>query len=384
MGLPPIVRVNGNLYYLTAATNPKAGRLSQETLLSWAMALMNPRQLERFEKGEEVDLGFESAEGGRFRINICQQRSYTRMVCRHIPSEIKNFEELNLPPVVEELASLQRGLLLITGTTGSGKSTTLAAIIDYISRKRSCHIITIEDPVEFSFKDRKSIVTQREVGLDTGGFTQALKYALRQDPDVILVGEMRDEETMRMALSAAETGHLVLSTLHTMDATETINRILGSVSAHLQDQIRYQLAATLNGVISQRLLNRKDGEGRIPAVEVMVTNFRVKEMIVDSTRTADLSRAIEESKHIGMQTFDQSLMELFQKGFISEEEALNHCSNIQDFQLRLQGVVPGKWDGSKHEESGKSRKQKVAEALKSKTEGQDKVELDLIDIKKDS
>ena len=210
-----------------------------------------------------------------------------------------------------------------------------------------------------------------------------MKYALRQDPDVILVGEMRDEETMRMALSAAETGHLVLSTLHTMDATETVNRILGSVSAHLQEQTRYQLAATLNGVISQRLLKRKDGQGRIPAVEVMVTNFRVKEMIVDPTRTADLSRAIEESKHVGMQTFDQSLMDLFQKGFISEEEALLHCSNIQDFQLRLQGVVPGKWDG-KPEESMKSRKQKVAEALKSKKDDQDKVELDLVDTKKNS
>jgi len=383
VGLPPIVRVNGNLYYLSSAAQPKAARLTQELLYKWALELMNPRQREKFEKGEEVDLGFEVPDGGRFRINVCQQRSNTRMVCRHIPGEIKNFEELNLPPVVEELASLQRGLLLITGTTGSGKSTTLAAIIDHIARNRSCHIITIEDPIEFSFKDRKSIITQREVGLDTGGFTQALKYALRQDPDVILVGEMRDEETIRMALSAAETGHLVLSTLHTMDATETINRILGSVSPHVQEQTRYQLAATLNGVVSQRLLKRKDGEGRIPAVEVLVTNFRVKEMIVDPTRTSDLMRAIEDGKHIGMQTFDQSLMDLYQKGWISEEEALLHCSNIQDFQLRLQGVVPGKWDG-KPEETGKSRKQKVAEALKNKNDGQDRVELDLVDPKKNS
>lgn len=373
--------MNGHLYYLTTNQSQKVDRLTEEILHSWANLLMNPRQKERFDRGEEVDLGFECQGAGRYRINICQQRSNTRMVCRHIPAEIKNFEDLSLPPVVEELASLQRGLLLITGTTGSGKSTTLAAIIDHIARNRSCHIITIEDPVEFSFKDRKSIVTQREVGLDTGGFTQALKFALRQDPDVILVGEMRDEETMRMAISAAETGHLVLSTLHTLDATETINRILGGVNPALQDQVRHQLAATLNGVVSQRLLRRRDGQGRIPAVEILVSNFRVREMIMDPSQTKDISRAIEEGRHTGMQTFDQSLMELYQKGFISEEEALLHCSNIQDFQLRLQGVVPGKWD-AKGEEAGKSRKQRVAEALKSKAVDDEKVELDLGDTKK--
>ena len=368
--------MNGQLYYLTTNQTQKVDRLTEELLHSWAHLLMNPRQLERFERGEEVDLGFECASAGRYRINVCHQRSNTRMVCRHIPAEIKNFEELSLPPIIEELASLQRGLFLITGTTGSGKSTTLAAIIDYIARKRSCHIVTIEDPIEFSFKDRKSIVTQREVGLDTGGFTQALKFALRQDPDVILVGEMRDEETMRMAISAAETGHLVLSTLHTMDATETINRILGAVNPALQEQIRHQLAATLNGVVSQRLIRRKDGQGRIPAVEILVSNFRVKEMILDPTQTKDISRAIEEGRHSGMQTFDQSLMELYQRGLITDEEALLHCSNIQDFQLRLQGVVPGKWD-SKGEDTGKSRRQKVTEALKNRESGQDKVELDL-------
>ncbi|NBT59275.1 type IV pili twitching motility protein PilT, partial [bacterium] len=246
-----------------------------------------------------------------------------------------------------------------------------------------CHIITIEDPVEFSFKDRKSIITQREVGLDTGGFTKALKYALRQDPDVILVGEMRDEETMRMAIAAAETGHLVLSTLHTLDATETINRIVGSMEGSLHDQVRHQLAATLNGVVSQRLIRKKDGNGRIPALEILVNNVRIKEMIRDPSLTQDIRRAIEESRHNGMQTFDQSLMELYQKDLITEEEALLHCSNIQDFQLRLGGVVPGQWD-QKSEEVTKSRRQRIAEALKEKGKDNDKIEIDLSDSKKAS
>ncbi|NBX76255.1 MAG: PilT/PilU family type 4a pilus ATPase [Proteobacteria bacterium] len=384
VGLPPIVRVNGNLYYLNSSDSEKIARLSAEQLSQWALALMSPRQLEKFENGEEVDLGYESGEAGRYRINICYQRSNTRLVCRHIPAHIKTFEELNLPSVIEELASLPRGLILITGTTGSGKSTTLAAIIDYIAKNRSCHIITIEDPIEFSFKDRKSIVTQREVGLDTGGFTKALKYALRQDPDVILIGEMRDEETMRMALSAAETGHLVLSTLHTLDAVETINRIVGSVDGSLQEQMRHQLSATLNGVISQRLIRKKDGKGRIPALEILISNLRVKEMILDPSLTQDLRRAIEDGKHIGMQTFDQSLMDHYQKGLITEEEALLHCSNVQDFQLRLGGVVPGQWDEKSEGGSRKSRKEQIAEALKNKETDNEKIEVDLVEPKKAS
>jgi len=376
VGLPPIVRVNGNLFYLNPTENDQVSRLTQETLYSWALALMNHRQREKFENGEEVDLGFESPLSGRYRINICQQKSNVRLVCRHIPAEIKKIDELGLPSIVEELALLPRGLILVTGSTGSGKSTTLASIIDFIAKNRSCHIVTIEDPIEFSFKDRKSIITQREVGLDTKGFTGALKYALRQDPDVILLGEMRDEETMRIALAAAETGHLVLSTLHTMDATETINRIVGAVDPALQEQIRYQLAATLVGVLSQRLIKRKDGKGRIPAVEVAVNNIRIREMIVDSTQTHDIKRAIEEGRHIGMQTFDQSLMDLIQRGSISEEEALFHCTNIQDFQLRLGGVVPGQWD-QKPKETTKSRKERIAEALQQKNKENDRVELDL-------
>jgi twitching motility protein PilT len=231
-------------------------------------------------------------------------------------------------------------MILVTGATGSGKSTTLAAIIDYIARSRSCHIVTIEDPIEFVFKDRKSIVTQREVGMDTQNFVQALKYALRQDPDVLLVGEMRDEETIMMALNAAETGHLVLSTLHTVDAAETINRVLGSVSAGMQAAVRSQLGSVLVGVVSQRLLRRKDNKGRIAAVEILISNQRVKDMISDPARTTDLARVIEESNSVGMQTFDQSLMSLFQLGLISKEEAMNSCSNLRDLKAILKKGAP--------------------------------------------
>ena len=257
-GLPPIVRVNGRLYYLGDDAADDISRLSNPLLFNFAYALMNGRQSERYENGEEVDLGYEIVGVGRFRINVCQQRSNPRLVCRYIPDLIPSFEDLSLPPVIAELAMVKRGLILVTGATGSGKSTTLAALIDQIARNRSCHIVTIEDPIEFVFKDRKSIITQREVGLDTRSFVYALKYALRQDPDVILVGEMRDYETIHMALNAAETGHLVLSTLHTVDAPETINRILGTVPGDMQQAVRSQLASVIVGVVSQRLLRRAD------------------------------------------------------------------------------------------------------------------------------
>jgi twitching motility protein PilT len=366
-GLPPIVRVNGQLYYLGEEAGESVSRLSNSQLNQFSRALMNARQMEKYEGGEEVDLGYEITGIGRFRINICQQRSNPRLVCRHIPDSIKTIQELMLPPVCEQLAAAYRGLILVTGATGSGKSTTLAAMIDHIARTRSCHIVTIEDPIEFILKDRKSIVTQREVGLDTKNFTQALKYALRQDPDVILVGEMRDEETIHMALSAAETGHLVLSTLHTVDAKETINRIMGVVSAGNQSQVRAQLAAVLVGVVSQRLLKRKDGKGRIAAVEVLVSNVRVKDMISDPARTTDLRRVIEESRSLGMQSFDQSLMQLFQQQLITKEEALMNCSNPQDFQLRLDGVVGGEWREGPVEPST-DRQEQVKQLLENKSD----------------
>ena len=328
---------------------------------------MNSRQLEKYENGEEVDLGFEITGAGRFRINICQQRSNPRLVCRYIPDTIRTIEELNLPSAVLELTTGQRGLILVTGATGSGKSTTLAAMIDQIARTRSCHIVTIEDPIEFIFKDRKSIVTQREVGLDTRNFALALKYALRQDPDVILVGEMRDEETVLMAMAAAETGHLVLSTLHTNDASETVNRILGVVSGPMQNQARAQLSSVLSGVISQRLLRRKDGKGRIAAVEVLLTNQRVKDMIADPLRTNDLPKAIEESQSFGMQSFDQALMRLVSQDLITKEEALNNCTNIRDFQLRLGGIVAGEW----REEPEVSQENRQAQVKRILEEGEE-------------
>lgn len=337
--MPPIVRVNGNLFYLGDESKENITRLTPEHLRVWVNALLNSRQKEAYEAGEEIDLGFELQSGGRFRINICQQRGLPRLVCRYIPDRILTIDELGLPPAVKQLALSARGLLLVTGATGSGKSTTLAAIIDHIARTQSCHIVTIEDPIEFIFKDRRSVVTQREIGIDTRTFPKALKYALRQDPDVILVGEMRDEETVEMAINGAETGHLVLSTLHTNDASETINRVIGSMPSKSNAAVRAQLASTLIGVISQRLIPRADKKGRIAAHEIMVCNARVREMIIDPERTISIRTAIEESENIGMCSFDQSLMRLYRQKLISEEEALANCTNVRDFQMRLQGVV---------------------------------------------
>lgn len=369
------MRVNGHLYYLGEDGGENIARLTQQQLLGISQSLMTPRQLERYENGEEVDLGYEISGAGRFRINVCQQRNNPRLVCRYIPDLIRTIDELSLPQSVHDLTQLQRGLILVTGATGSGKSTTLAAMIDQIARARSCHIITIEDPIEFTFKDRKSIVTQREVGMDTRTFSLALKYALRQDPDVILIGEMRDEETIMMAMAAAETGHLVLSTLHTVDAMETINRVLGSVSPGMQNQARAQLSSVLVGVVSQRLLRKQDGKGRIAAVEILLSNQRIKDMISDPARTADLHRAIEENETLGMQSFDQSLMRLVAKGEITKEEALNNCTNLRDFQLKLEGITSGEW--REKEERTVSRQTAVKRILEN-TEDPQSIEIESI------
>lgn len=347
--MPPIVRVNGHLYFLKEDEQAESPRLSAVDLTEMIFALMGPRQQEKYNNGLEVDIGYEIKGSGRYRLNICQQRSTPRIVCRHIPDKIPNFHELCLPPAVEKLSLSHRGLILVTGTTGSGKSTTLAAMVDNIARTRSCHVVTIEDPIEFIFKDRKSIITQREVNLDTQSFKHALKYSLRQDPDVILLGEMRDEETILMALMAAETGHLVLSTLHTLDATETINRIIGAIPEGLQAQTRLQLASVLVGVISQRLLKRADGRGRIAAIEILICNRRAQEIIADPKRTKDLKEVISESRTSGMQSFDQSLMQLFQQKLITREEALANCTNPKDFQLVLEGVIGGGFKGDEGE-----------------------------------
>src|ERR671926_585858 len=304
-----------------------------------AFGMMNDFQKEKFKQTNEVDLAYGVPGLGRFRVNVFQQRGTVGSVFRVIPFKIQTIEQLMLPKVVEKLAREQRGLILVTGTTGSGKSTTLAAMIDHINAHETCHIMTIEDPIEFLIRDKRSIVNQREVGVDTMSFGQALKSALRQDPDVILVGEMRDLETIETALTAAETGHLVLSTLHTLDATETITRIISAFPPHQQKQVRLQLGAVLRGVISQRLVPRADGKGRVAAVEVLVSNSRVREMIEDKDRTKEIAQAIAQSfTTYGMQTFDQSLMLLFRANIITYEEALRQSSNPDDFALRVSGI----------------------------------------------
>ncbi|MEJ2068483.1 MAG: PilT/PilU family type 4a pilus ATPase, partial [Deltaproteobacteria bacterium] len=315
--------------------------LDASEIAKTAYQIMSERQRERFLREMEIDMGYGISGLGRFRVNIFQQRGTIAVALRVIPFGIKGFEELNLPvDVMERIANEGRGLVLLTGTTGSGKSTTLAAMIDHINRTRRSHIITIEDPIEFLHRDYKGIISQREIGTDTDNFAQALKMALRQDPDVILVGEMRDFETIETAILAAETGHLVLSTLHTLDAAETVNRIVAVYPPYQQKQIRLQLAGILKGVVSQRLLPRADGMGRVPAVEIMISTARIRDCIVDKEKTLEIHEAISEGHATyHMQTIDQSLMSLLRRELITYDEALRHSSNPDDFALRVKGIL---------------------------------------------
>ena len=342
-GLPPMFRVDGSLVPLKDAR-----RLPPEEISRMAFGIMNNFQKERFKEFNEIDLAYGVPGLGRFRVNIFQQRGTIGIVLRVIPFRIQSIEQLVLPPVLQKIAMHERGLILVTGTTGSGKSTSLAAMIDHINTHRTCHVMTIEDPIEFLIRDKRSIINQREVGVDTMSFGQALKSALRQDPDVILVGEMRDLETIETALTAAETGHLVLSTLHTLDATETINRIISAFPPYQQKQVRLQLGAVLKAVVSQRLVPKADGRGRVPAVEVLIANHMVRELVEDKDRTKEIADAIAKGhQSYGMQTFDQSLMFHLKKGIISYEEALRQASNPDDFALRLSGIAStsdAKWD----------------------------------------
>jgi len=307
-----------------------------EKILSF---LLNKWQKEKYIESKQIDISYGLKELGRFRINVFQQRGSPSLVCRHIPSKILSVEELNLPNVVTKISMEQRGLVLVTGTTGSGKSTTLAAMTQHINTNRNCHILTIEDPIEFMHRDHKSLINQREIGFDTDTFVNALRVGLRQDPDVILVGEMRDLETIETAMLAAETGHLVMSTLHTLDAMETINRIIAVFPSHQQAQIRRQLASILRGVISQRLMPRADGRGRVPAVEVLLGTARIRDCIDDPAKTKEIRDVIAKGQtSYGMQTFDQSLMFLLEKKLITYEEALMQCSNPDDFALRVKGI----------------------------------------------
>ncbi|HEX5067743.1 MAG TPA: type IV pilus twitching motility protein PilT [Myxococcota bacterium] len=334
-GLPAMFRVDGALVPLK-----NGERLSPEQVQKMAYGIMSPVQKAKFDETREVDLAYGIAGLGRFRVNCFQQRGTVGIVFRVIPFGVKSIEQLHLPKVIESIAMEQRGLILVTGTTGSGKSTTLAAMIDYINSNRTCHIMTIEDPIEFLIRDRRSIVNQREIGVDTMTFASALRAALRQDPDVILVGEMRDFETIETAITAAETGHLVMSTLHTLDATETINRIISVFPPYQQKQVRIQLASILKAVVSQRLVPRADSKGRVPALEVLVTTARVRECIADKDRTKEIHDAIAKGfSTYGMQTFDQSLMQHVKGQLVTYEEALKHVSNPDDFALRFRGIA---------------------------------------------
>ena len=334
VGNYPYIRVDGDLRALT-----EYSRISSEDMLNMAFSMMTNRQKQKFKENAELDMAYGVAGLGRFRVNVFQQRGNVGLVLRMIPTKIRSLDELYLPPIIEKICDESRGLVLVTGVTGSGKSTTLAAMIDRINSMRPEHIVTIEDPIEFLHRDKKGFVNQREVEVDTPSFGSALRASLRQDPDVILVGEMRDLETIQTALHAAETGHMVFSTLHTLDAVETINRIISVFPPPEQKQIRLQLAATLRAVISQRLVKRADGAGRVPAVEVLISTAYIRECIITPEKTRGIKDALAQgTSQYGMQTFDQSLYDLLQQGLISYEVALENASNPDDFKLRVQGI----------------------------------------------
>ncbi len=334
VGSHPLIRVDGTLVPMV-----EFKRLLQEDTIAMAFSMMSTQQKEKFKQLLEIDIAYSVPGLGRFRCNIFQQRGSVGLVLRLIPARIQTIRELLLPPVLERIAEEERGLVLVTGTTGSGKSTTLAAMVEHINSHRNCHIVTIEDPIEFLHRDKKSIVNQREVEVDTRAFSVAMRTALRQDPDVILVGEMRDFETIETALLAAETGHLVMSTLHTTDATETVNRIIAVFPPHQQKQIRIQLSAVLKAIISMRLLPRADGLGRVPAVEVLISTQYIRECIEVKEKTKLIRDAIAQgTSQYGMQTFDQSLFMLYKAGMITLEEALRHATNPDELRLRVQGI----------------------------------------------
>jgi twitching motility protein PilT len=364
-GLPPIFRIKGDL-----RTVRDVPALTREAIAQFAVHMMNDRQRADFEQHLDIDLAYGTPDGVRYRVNLFQQRGSVGMVLRLIPPEVPPFDRLNLPQAVLDLTNNARGIVLVTGATGSGKSTTLAAMIDYINTQQAYHIVTVEDPIEYTFRDKRSVLNQREIGFDTMSFSRALRAALRQDPDVILVGEMRDYETAEIAMTAAETGHLVLSTLHTVDATETVNRLISMFPTHQQQQARLTLASVLRGVISQRLLPRADGKGMVPALELMINTERVREMIEEPTRTREIKNAIQEGLHpYGMMTFDQSLASLVKERLVTYEEAVKHSTSPSDFALLFRGV------------SGSAQKSWTPSSTESKTgaPGHDEFEIEGFD-----
>jgi twitching motility protein PilT len=330
----PILRIYGHL-----EVQDDFPVLTREFLRRTAMRLLGEERYNDLMAGQEKDLGYHVQGSGRFRVNIFLSQGEVRFVLRHIPTKIPPFEDLHMPKVLEKLSMERRGMILVTGITGSGKSTTLAAMIDFMNRSRNDHIVTIEDPIEFVHQDRKCVVSQREIGNDSTTFAQALRSALRQDPDIILVGEMRDAETMEVALHAAETGHLVLSTLHTLNATETINRIISTFPPHQEDQIRAQLAAVIQGIVSQRLVVRADGKGRVPGVEVLIGTGLIRDCIRDPKKTPEIPAVMAAGQsQYGMQTFDQSLLALYREELITYETARDAATNPDDFDLKVKGI----------------------------------------------
>jgi twitching motility protein PilT len=334
-GTKPIVRIHGHL-----EVQDDLPLVNQEFVRRAVMTLLGEHRYDLLMQGREIDMGYRLPGVGRFRVNAFLSQGEVRAVFRHVPERTPTFEELYLPKVLERLCMERRGMILVTGITGSGKSTTLAAMIGFMNRNRNDHIITIEDPIEYVHEDNKCVISQREVGQDSLSFAQALRAALREDPDVILVGEMRDLETMEVALHAAETGHLVLSTLHTLNATETVNRIISTFPPHQEDQIRGQLAAVSQGIVCQRLVVRADGKGRVPAVEVMIATGLIRDCLRDSTKTPDLPAVIAAGHaQYGMQTFDQSLLQLHREELITYETARDAATNPDDFDLKVKGIL---------------------------------------------
>ena len=333
VGVPPVYRINGTLQRLFDV------RIDSAMMDSFLDDIMNRDQKQRFEANKECDFAVGARDMGRFRVNVFRQRGTIAVVIRHIKAVIPAFEELHLPEVIRDLALTKRGLVLVTGTTGSGKSTTLASMIDYINQKESVNVITVEDPIEYLYRDNVAIISQREIGVDTLSYANALRAALRQDPDVLLVGEIRDLETMQIALTAADTGHMVFATIHTTNAVETIHRILSMYPPHQHDEIRLLLAEVLAGIISLRLLPTKDGKGRVPAAEILVNTGAIKEYIQDKNKIDMVEQAVAEG-HIQYHslTFDQALLELYQNEQISLETAMNAATNRDDFDLKIRGI----------------------------------------------
>jgi twitching motility protein PilT len=327
-GSPPALRVHGRI--VPTDLPP----LKPEETKQLAESIMTEQQQEAFESYHELDLAFTLADVARFRCNIYVQRGGYAMVLRIVPLEIKKIEELGLPKVLEDMVKPKQGLVLVTGPTGCGKSTTLAAMIDLLNRSRYCNIITIEDPIEFVHEDRLAVLSQREVGIDTESFYDAMKYVVRESPDVILIGEMRDAETMRVALTASETGHLVFSTVHTTSAPDTVERIVSIFPPHEKSQICLRMSTSLLGIVSQKLVPRADGTGRVPAVEVMINTPTVAKLIEEG-RASQIYSAMNEGGYWGMQTMNQSLVKYWRAGVISEEDALTYAGNLTELKQML-------------------------------------------------